>query len=163
MKRFLIILVLSVVANQACNAYSLIDRGLDDLYDASEYVIEGDLIGIEGNCRDKCTIYYDIRVSKTVKGALEASVISNVCAFSQLPIGTDYVLFLLDAPAASSNARCRYQIQHDGAFRRLGPRTYRIMSPDSMIMVENDGNLYTTDTVLFRNFPTEFDSRTKED
>lgn len=135
-------------------ATSFLDRDVGELFEGSDSVLEGKVVGIQAEC-DKagCTSEIKISVERTYKGNEAKDAVAKFCSAAPLSIGFSYIFFVEPVEkGASHHVKCTGVVERDGVFSRFEDAVYRYMSPGSFKMTEIDRDEYLTGWILVKEF-----------
>jgi hypothetical protein len=136
-----------------CCATSLMDRDVNVLFERSVSVLEGRVIGIEADCKNRvCKSAIRVAVEKRYKGENTQSTEEVFCSGVALAVGFSYVFFIESAEKAAKLAGCEVVAEPDAVFSRFNRDVYRYMSPDSFRPAEIGSKKYLTGWVLVEEF-----------
>jgi len=149
---------MSMLASQLASGSSLSDRSIETLFSESVAIVDAKTESVEGSCNpDYCNFQYTLEIISLEKGSFQEKGELKICSDTALDLGLRYTIFLeLGHNDLHGKSLCNYNIPRDGVFARFGHRVYRYGSPDVSILIEYEGELYQTKSVLVRDFDENF-------
>ena len=141
-----------------CHASATIDREIDTLYDLAEVVVKARVIGITGECEDglSCATYRvlakledSIKISPTYSAENDVSF----CTFMPLEMNESYTVFVFrEDEHQFIEAGCALIAPVDGVFQHRAQSTYRVGSPESVVVLNLESKFYRSSAVLEPDF-----------
>lgn len=159
--------ILFAVASSSSWANSEGDRSIQVLYKDAQAVVTANVISIEASCVGRmpyCRPEYILRLDgiKDIKASVgkTPSTDAIVCTAVMLEVGSTYTLFLErpDSYNSVGTDKCKFAIDRDGAFGKIGSYIYRVGSPDATIIVDFEGGKYLTNAVVEPEFEQAINS-----